>query len=98
VRSLAHVLGQTVGRTFQATCDAALGDVRCSVNLQAVAFNGTGWVSELAGDRGFVAYGLGGFASGWFALGALTWTSGANAGRIAEVAGTCATVGRPPWR
>ena len=29
VRSLAHVLGQTVGRTFQATCDAALGDGRC---------------------------------------------------------------------
>ena len=28
VRSLAHVLGQTVGRTFQATCDAALGDAR----------------------------------------------------------------------
>lgn len=28
VRSLVHVLGQTVGRTFQATCDAALGDGR----------------------------------------------------------------------
>ena len=32
VRSLAHVLGQTVGRTFQATCDAALGDARCGVD------------------------------------------------------------------
>jgi uncharacterized phage protein (TIGR02218 family) len=29
VRSLAHVLGQTVGRTFQAGCDAALG--RCAL-------------------------------------------------------------------
>lgn len=29
VRSLAHVLGQTVGRTFQASCDATLGDARC---------------------------------------------------------------------
>ena len=29
VRSLAHVLGQTVGRTFQAGCDARLGDTRC---------------------------------------------------------------------
>ena len=28
VRSLAHVLGQTVGRTFQGTCDAELGDGR----------------------------------------------------------------------
>jgi uncharacterized phage protein (TIGR02218 family) len=34
VRSLAHVLGQTVGRTFQATCDAALGDARCGVDLE----------------------------------------------------------------
>jgi uncharacterized phage protein (TIGR02218 family) len=41
VRSLAHVLGQTVGRTFQASCDAALGDARCGVNLEAPAFKGT---------------------------------------------------------
>lgn len=40
----------------------------------------------LAGDRGFTASGLGGFSSGWFALGPLTWSSGANAGRTAEVA------------
>ena len=31
MRSLAHVLGQTVGRSFQATCDAELGDARCGV-------------------------------------------------------------------
>ena len=36
--SLAHVLGQTVGRTFQATCDAALGDARCGVDLEDPAF------------------------------------------------------------
>ena len=42
VRSLAHVLGQTVGRTFQASCDAALGDARCGVNLDAPAFRGMG--------------------------------------------------------
>ena len=40
VRSLAHVLGQTVGRTFQATCDAALGDARCGVDLEDPAFKG----------------------------------------------------------
>ena len=37
VRSLAHVLGQTIGRTFQATCDAALGDARCGA--KPVDFN-----------------------------------------------------------
>jgi uncharacterized phage protein (TIGR02218 family) len=85
VRSLAHVLGQTVGRTFQATCDAALGDTRCGVNLEAPAFKGTGAVIDLLRDRAFTASGLGGFTSGWFSFGTLDWTSGANAGRQAEV-------------
>jgi uncharacterized phage protein (TIGR02218 family) len=42
VRSLAHVLGQTVGRTFQATCDAALGDARCGVDLEDPGLQGHG--------------------------------------------------------
>ena len=50
VRSLAHVLGQTVGRTFQATCDAALGDARCGVDLDASAFRGAGSVTALERD------------------------------------------------
>jgi len=85
VRSLAHVLGQTVGRTFQSSCDAALGDARCGVNLEAPAFKGSGAVLSLVRDRGFVATGLGTFALGWFAAGTVEWTSGANAGRRAEV-------------
>ena len=85
VRSLAHVLGQTVGRTFQSSCDAALGDARCGVNLQASAFKGSGAVMSLVRDRGFVASGLGSFAAGWFAAGTVEWTSGANVGRRAEV-------------
>ena len=85
VRSLAHVLGQTVGRTFQASCDAALGDARCGVNLEAPAFKGTGAIIDLLRDRAFTASGLGGFTSGWFTFGTLDWTSGANAGRRAEV-------------
>ena len=60
VRSLAHVLGQTVGRTFQATCDAALGDARCGVDLEDPAFKGTGAVIDLLRDRAFTASGLGG--------------------------------------
>ncbi len=51
VRSLAHVLGQTVGRTFQASCDAALGDARCGVNADAPGFRGTGAVTALQSDR-----------------------------------------------
>ncbi|SNT36814.1 DUF2163 domain-containing protein [Antarctobacter heliothermus] len=85
VRSLAHVLGQTVGRTFQATCDAAVGDGRCSVDLDAAAFKGTGAVIDLLRDRTFTASELGGFTAGWFTFGTLDWTSGANAGRRAEI-------------
>jgi uncharacterized phage protein (TIGR02218 family) len=85
IRSLAHLLGQTVGRTFQATCDAALGDARCRVDLDDPAFRGTGTVTGLVRDRGFTASGLGGFVSGWFAFGSVEWTSGANVGRKAEV-------------
>lgn len=49
VRSLAHVLGQTVGRTFQATCDAALGDARCGIDLENSAFKGTAGVGDTRG-------------------------------------------------
>jgi len=105
MRSLAHVLGQTVGRTFQASCDAALGDPRCGVNLSDPAFMGTGTVASAVGDRGFSTSDLTAFSDGWFALGVIIWTSGANAGRLGEVlthalAGAIATVTllEPPVR
>ena len=87
VRSLAHALGQTVGRTFQAGCDAALGDMRCGIDLENAAYKGSGVVTDLLRDRAFLATGLSRFAAGWFTSGTLTWTSGANAGRITEVLG-----------
>ena len=85
VRSLAHVLGQTVGRTFQAACDAALGDARCGIDLESALYRGTGMVTDLLRDRAFLASGLSAFDAGWFMAGTLTWTSGANAGRVTEV-------------
>ena len=85
VRSLAHVLGQTVGRTFQATCDAALGDVRCSIHAETPIYTGTGTVVALQRDRAFTTEGLQAYAAGWFSYGRIQWTSGANAGRQAEV-------------
>jgi uncharacterized phage protein (TIGR02218 family) len=85
VRSLAHVLGQTVGRTFQAACDAAVGDTRCRIDLGNPVFRGIGTVTNLQRDRAFIASGLSGFAFGWFAFGTVEWTSGANSGRRAEV-------------
>ena len=47
VRSLAHVLGQTVGRTFQTGCDARLGDARCGIDLENTIYKGAGVVADL---------------------------------------------------
>ncbi|MGR3420835.1 MAG: DUF2163 domain-containing protein [Paracoccus sp. (in: a-proteobacteria)] len=85
IRSMSHLLGQTVGRVFQASCDAALGDARCGVDLEDPAYRGTGSVIDRLRDRAFTASGLGGFATGWFRFGTLTWTNGPIAGRRAEV-------------
>ncbi|WP_347268126.1 DUF2163 domain-containing protein [Paracoccus sp. (in: a-proteobacteria)] len=85
LRSMAHILDQTVGRVFQGSCDAALGDGRCRVDLDAAAFKGSGTVLDRRRDRAFTASGLSGFASGWFSFGLIQWSSGPNEGRQAEV-------------
>lgn len=85
VRSLAHVLGQTVGRTFQAGCDARLGDARCGIDLENAIYKGSGVVTDLLRDRAFMASGLSAFEAGCFTSGTITWTSGVNAGRVTEV-------------
>lgn len=85
MRSMAHVLGQTVGRAFQSNCDATLGDARCGINLANPTYTGTATVTEVLRDRAFQTVGLIDFGDAWFAGGTLHWTSGANAGRIAEV-------------
>jgi len=85
IRGLAHRLNQTVGRAYNHTCDADLGDARCTADLDDPAFQGTGTVAAAGDARRFTADGLGGFASGWFSGGRIVWTSGANAGRAMDV-------------
>jgi uncharacterized phage protein (TIGR02218 family) len=85
VRGLAHYLQQPKGRLFQYGCDADLGDARCTVDLTAPAFRGSGTVVAASSLRLFTASGLGSFAGDWFTRGLVTFTSGANAGRAQEV-------------
>ncbi|MFN2382509.1 MAG: DUF2163 domain-containing protein, partial [Guyparkeria sp.] len=66
-------------------CDAELGDSSCRVDLEAPVFKGAGLVLEPLRDRVLRAGALGAFDAGWFASGTVEWTSGANAGRRAEV-------------
>jgi uncharacterized phage protein (TIGR02218 family) len=85
VRSMAHVLNQQVGRSYQATCDAALGDARCRVNLASSAVRGSGAVASVPRGRVFTTTALGAYEVRWFAAGVVEWTSGENQGRKAEV-------------
>jgi uncharacterized phage protein (TIGR02218 family) len=85
VRGLAHLLNQPVGRAFGYSCDADLGDARCTIDLTDAAFRGEGAVGGVTDARRFVATGLESFADGWFSGGKLTWTGGANAGRAMEI-------------
>ncbi len=85
VRGLAHYLQQAQGRVFQFSCDAELGDRRCGIDVGAPAFRATGTVAAVLGDRHFASGDLSAFSDGWFSRGLLTFTSGVNAGRAAEV-------------
>lgn len=85
MRSLAHRLSQQVGRSYQASCDAALGDARCRVNLTAAAFTATGSVAAALRARVFTSSAMQAYQPRWFAAGVLLWTSGANSGRKAEI-------------
>lgn len=86
VRSLAHLLGQTVGRTYQAGCDATLGDARCGVDLDSATYKGAATVAEVLSDRAVRVTGLGAYAPAWFELGRVDWTGGENNGTAGEVA------------
>jgi uncharacterized phage protein (TIGR02218 family) len=85
VRGLSHFLQQEQGRTYQYPCDADVGDRRCTVNLQAPAFKGSGTVLAVPLPQRLVVSGLSAFASDWFSRGLLTWNSGPDAGRTVMV-------------
>ena len=85
LRSLADRLNVETGRRHTAACSADLGDSRCTVDLSAAEFHGTGSIAALRGTSSFAASGLDGFADGWFTAGRLTWTGGANSGLAIEV-------------
>jgi uncharacterized phage protein (TIGR02218 family) len=97
LRGPATRLNVVSGRLFAPTCDAVLGDARCSVKLAVPAFTSSGTVTAVEDAFTVVASGLGAYAAGWFRGGVLTWTSGANAGlaqpvRQHAVAGNAVTV------
>ncbi len=81
IRGLAQALNQPVWRVFGHLCDADLGDARCGLAITPVS----GVVISVVDARRFTVSGLEEYASGDFTGGLLSFTSGANAGRAAEV-------------
>lgn len=85
LRSLASRLEQVQGRVYARGCDAALGDARCTVDLDDPAFSGTGSVVSAGDASACLVAGLAGFADHWFRFGLVRWTSGDNAGLSTEI-------------
>jgi uncharacterized phage protein (TIGR02218 family) len=84
LRALTAVLDEPRGRVYSARCDADLGDARCGVDLAGPGFRVAGTVETTDGSARLVAAVLAGWPDGFFSGGRLSFTSGANAGLVAE--------------
>ncbi len=85
VRGLQHYLQQPKGRLYQNTCDADLGDARCTVNLALAAFRGTATIASVITARKFTVTGLSAFDPDFFSRGLAVFTSGPAAGLKIEI-------------
>ena len=82
LRGMTQPLQQDIGRVFMPSCNADLGDTRCSINLAAWTLSGT--VTSVTDAANFAASGRS-EATDYFTGGKLTWTGGNNAGWSMEV-------------
>ena len=84
LRGLSQRLRQTIIRTYGVTCDAELGDARCTFDLASVTANG---IVTAVVDRSFFESGLTGISSTTdvFVGGLVTWLTGDNVGLQMEV-------------
>ncbi|WP_339948964.1 DUF2163 domain-containing protein [uncultured Albimonas sp.] len=80
-----EALNRPIGRVFQRSCDAEVGDARCGVELDG-AFRKAGEVLSLQDARRFSVEGNAAESpAGWFDHGKVEWTSGANEGRVVAI-------------
>jgi uncharacterized phage protein (TIGR02218 family) len=76
LRSLAHLLDQPRGLSFQRCCSADLGDARCRVDLESESFRASGAIVGLS-DRGLVVGLAVDFADDFFTGGRARFAGGA---------------------
>jgi uncharacterized phage protein (TIGR02218 family) len=77
LRSLAHLLDQSRGLSFQRCCSADLGDERCGVDLESVSFRASGAILGFA-DGGLVVGLAESFADDFFTGGRARFAGGTN--------------------
>jgi uncharacterized phage protein (TIGR02218 family) len=94
LRGLSQALQMRLGEIASPECRADLGDHRCKVDL--ALWTRTGVVTAITADRAVFHIGHDGAytSDGWFDGGALTFTSGNNAGKTSEVKSWVASTGR----
>jgi uncharacterized phage protein (TIGR02218 family) len=85
IRGLTHYLQQPQGRLYQFTCDAALGDTRCGIDLTSTTFRATATIGIAHSVRQLSVTGIGSYAEDWFTRGLCRVTSGANLGTAIEI-------------
>jgi uncharacterized phage protein (TIGR02218 family) len=83
LRGMTQRLVAKVGDIYTPECRADLGDTKCKVNL--VPLTKTESVVELGDGTLFHASNAAGAVDEWYTAGAVTWLTGANAGRTMEV-------------
>ena len=83
LRGMEEALSVPVGRSILRTCDRALGDARCGVDLNRPEFRHE--VPVLSSVAASITIAAGARPEGWFRGGYLRWQSGLNAGLTAPV-------------
>ncbi len=85
LRGQAEHLNRPVGRVFVRSCDRALGDQACGINLQDQAYSIDLEIGVTTSNQIFSLSGLEGFLPGWFERGSILWRSGVNAGLVSPI-------------
>jgi uncharacterized phage protein (TIGR02218 family) len=85
LRGLAAALDQPQGRLYQYTCDAALGDARCGINLASPLYQSTASIAAVESPSRILLAGLAAYAPDVFTRGLLTVLTGAAATRALEI-------------
>ncbi|MEP2785016.1 MAG: DUF2163 domain-containing protein [Pseudoruegeria sp.] len=85
LRGLADVLNQPQGQVYQKSCNAVLGDARCSIDLTHPTYSIQVLAEEIKENQTFTFSDFDQFEAGWFTHGTLRVLSGAAKGLCVHV-------------